>query len=72
MITYTTYQQIKEEHDLDENRNKTYDVFTNYVMDIISLKKRREIRKNWNNLTKAVQWENYLLQQVNNIKNQKL
>lgn len=45
-----------------------YDEFTNYVMNKISIKQRREIRKNWNNSKNDISWQRYLLNEVNNIK----
>ncbi len=69
MKTYTTYEQIKNDYPYEEDKLKAHTVFTDYVMDIISLKQRREIRNSWNKLPNNVRWEDYLLQQVNNIKN---
>ena len=49
--------------------NGNYDEFTNYVMDIITIKKRRKIRKKWNKKRLKIRWYDYLLQEVNKIKN---
>lgn len=69
MKTYTTYQQIKDEFKNDEDLNKPYDVFTNYVMDVISLEQRKSIRSDWNTLQVPISWQDYLLERVNRIKN---
>ena len=63
MRTYTTYEQIKKDYPYTkENPNKAVNVFTKYVMDVISLDERREIRKNWNG---SGDWHDYLLKEVN-------
>lgn len=51
--------------------NGNYDEFTNYVMDIITIKKRRKIRLKWNKKgCYQMCWQDYLLQEVNKIKNE--
>lgn len=70
MKTYTTYQQIKDDYPYSkDNENKAYNVFTDYVMDVISLEKRKEIRNDWHILADTIGWQDYLLQRVNEIKN---
>lgn len=44
---------------------KDYDAFTDYVMDRISLEERRKIRKNWEQSKSKMQWQDYLLKEVN-------
>jgi len=44
---------------------KDYDAFTDYVMDRISLEERRKIRKQWNESKSKMQWQDYLLKEVN-------
>ena len=63
MKTYTTYEQIKKDYPYTkENPMKAVDIFTKYVMDVISLDERREIRRNWDG---KEEWHNYLLKKVN-------
>ena len=44
---------------------KDYDSFTDYVMDRISLEERRKIRKEWEKSKSKMQWQDYLLKEVN-------
>ena len=44
---------------------KDYDAFTDYVMDRISLEERRKIRKQWEKSKSKMQWQDYLLKEVN-------
>ena len=44
---------------------KDYDAFTDYVMDRISLEERRKIRKQWEQSKSKMQWQDYLLKEVN-------
>lgn len=70
MKKYTTYQQIKEDYPYSkDNPTQSYDIFSNYVMNTISIEKRREIREDWNKTDGSIEWQDYLLQRVNKIKN---
>ena len=48
-------------------RFNSYDAFTNYVMNRITIEQRRKIRKQWNNLKNSVNWQSYLLSEVNKL-----
>ena len=63
MKTYKNYQEIKNEH-----KNKAYEVFTKYVMDVINLEERKKIRDNWNQYNSSLSWQDYLIRDVNVIK----
>ena len=58
MKLYNNYQEIKNEH-----KKNAYEVFTNYVMDVITFEERKEVRKLWNGSTEL--WEDYLIKYVN-------
>ena len=49
------------------NGFNSYDEFTNYVMNRITIEQRRQIRKQWNNLKDSVNWQSYLLSEVNKL-----
>jgi hypothetical protein len=46
---------------------RDYDAFTDYVMDKISLKQRKDIRKSWEKDGAKTQWQDYLIQKANDI-----
>ena len=55
-----------------ENEMKTYDdfdrdynSFTDYVMDRIDIDERKKIRKEWENTSGEMKWQDYLLKRVN-------
>ena len=60
MKLYNNYQEIKNEH-----KKNAYDIFTNYIMDVITLDERKEVRKLWNNTKNNIDWNDYLINYVN-------
>tara|TARA_R110002020_G_scaffold334555_2_gene549795 strand:- start:9147 stop:9347 length:201 start_codon:yes stop_codon:yes gene_type:complete len=60
MKLFLNYQEIKNKYKKD-----AYDVFTDYVAEVITLKERRQIRKEWNKLRPQPIWEDFLINKAN-------
>ena len=62
MDLFINYKEIKDKH-----KTNAYDIFTDYVMNIITIEERREARKIWNAKNKKT-WEDFIISYVNFIK----